>query len=188
MTQENMDELTTGERRAYAALPRELEPRAALEERTVALLRQRGHLPTPITAARSNTQRFITPTWLAGIAAAALAVFTTGVVVGQILGQRTAVQIIAAGAANTDEAVDHVQTAGRLYVAAITSLSQMSESASPEQRDSLRAVAMRILGEAAQEMTLLAPDDPLAAAVLRGLNQQSRQQGPTAPSRSVVWY
>jgi hypothetical protein len=55
-------------------------------------------------------------------------------------------------------------------------------------RDSVRAVALTVLGEAAEEMALLAPDDPLAAAVLRGLNQRSRQQEPAAPSRSVVWY
>jgi hypothetical protein len=183
------DELTPVERHAYTSLPREAALPEGLEERTVALLRQKGQLPTPITAARGIGRRYLSPAWIAGIAAAAVAVFASGVVAGQILGQRSAMQIVAAGrAGNATEAADRVQRAGRVYVAALSTLAQLSESASPAVQDSVRRVALRILSDAAQEMALLAPDDPLAAAVLRGLNQQSRDQSPAAPSRSVVWY
>ena len=40
----------------------------------------------------------------------------------------------------------------------------------------------------AEEIAQLAPDDPLAAAVLRGLDERSRAKGSEAPSRSVIWY
>ena len=63
-----------------------------------------------------------------------------------------------------------------------------AESVNPAQRDSARAVALRVLSQAAEEMVLLAPDDPLAAAVLRVQGQRGRQQNPEAASRSVVWY
>jgi len=34
----------------------------------------------------------------------------------------------------------------------------------------------------------LAPDDPLAAAVVRGLNDRTREQRPAPSTRSVVWF
>ena len=111
------EELSAAERAAFAGLRREAMPAADLEERTVAMLRRAGHLPTPLAA-----------------------------------------------------------------------LSQLPDSGNAAARDSVRIVALRVLGQAAQEMALIAPDDPLAAAVLRGLNQRSRENSPTAPSRSVVWY
>ena len=187
------DELTPGERRAFDALPREQPPPPSLEERTVAMLRTHGHLATPIGAAPSQRRwgpglRWSAP-WIAGAAAAALAIFASGVAVGQYVGTRNAALVIDANArGSAAELAGHVQRAGSLYVAALASLSQLPDSGSQVARDSARIVALRVLGEAAQEIALLAPDDPLAVAVLRGLNQRNRDQVPTVPSRSVVWY
>ncbi len=189
MNDDFRDELTPAERRAYASLPREAAPRPELEERVVAMLRVHGHLPTPISVARGGRNRRPAPAWLAGAVAAGLTLFVTGLAVGQYIGSRSVAVAFGAGsAASAAEVAAHVQRAGARYVAALAALSQLPDSASPAVKDSVRAVAVRVLGQAAQEMALIAPDDPLAAAVLRGLNQRDREQSPTAPSRSVMWY
>ncbi len=183
------DELTPVERRAYASLPREAAPNPELEERVVAMLRARGHLPTPISVARGGRTRRPAAAWLAGAVAAGLTLFVTGLAVGQYIGSRNVAFAMGRGSAqSTTEVAARVQRAGSLYVAALASLSSLPDGASPAARDSVRAVAVRVLGQAAQEMALIAPDDPLAAAVLRGLNQRDRQQSPAVPSRSVMWY
>jgi hypothetical protein len=182
------DELSPAEEAAFAALPREAAPRPALEERTVAALMARGVLPTPITAAPSHravgagARKF----WIPIAAAASLAVFASGLAVGQFLGQRSAFAAIRFGA-SAGEAASRMERVGNRYVEALAALSS-ADSVSPAVRDSVRAVALKVLGEAAQEMALLAPDDPLAAAVLRGLQQRDRLLNPDAPTRSVVWY
>jgi hypothetical protein len=193
MTDDPRDELSPAERRAFAALPRELAPAADLEERTVALLRRAGHLPTPITAAgrppATRAPAVAIRWWLTGAVAAALAVFASGLAVGQYLGARNAAMLMSAsGQPSAAEVAARVQRAGSLYVAALASLSELPDTGDADARASAQRVALRVLGAAAEEMALLAPDDPLAAAVLRGLNQRSRESGPTAPSRSVVWY
>ena len=63
------------------------------------------------------------------------------------------------------------------------------DSASVQDREQARQAAMQALGAAAEQMAHIAPEDPLAAAVLRGLNQRNRSvTGSDAPSRSVIWY
>src|SRR5258708_1667718 len=69
------EELSAAERRAFAALPRELEPKAALEERTVAMLRQHGQLPIPLVSRRQDAKTARTYWIAAGAIAAALAIF-----------------------------------------------------------------------------------------------------------------
>ncbi len=193
MTDETRDELSPAERRAFDALPREQAPAQSLEDRTVALLRRAGHLPTPITATHGGGLRHVPVVharwWLTGAVAAALAVFASGLAVGQYLGARNAAMVMSAsGRQSAAELAAHMQRAGSLYVSALASLSQLPDTGNAAARESARRVALQVLGAAAQEMALLAPDDPLAAAVLRGLNQRSRESDPTAPSRSVVWY
>ena len=63
-------------------LPVEVQPSTLLEERTVRELRRRGLL---------RRQRRIPAAWLTGSAAAALALFASGVAVGQWLGTRSVV-------------------------------------------------------------------------------------------------
>jgi hypothetical protein len=180
------DELSSAEQAAFAALPREIAPRPALEERTVAALMARGALPTPIAAAPSHRTMSVRRFWIPVAAAASLAIFASGLAVGQFLGSRSAFTAIRYGA-SASEAAERFERVGNRYVEALTALSS-ADSVNPAVRDSVRAVALKVLGDAAQEMALLAPDDPLAAAVLRGLQQRNRQQHPDAPTRSVVWY
>jgi len=183
------DGLGQAEREAFSRLPREAAPPADLEDRTVALLRRAGHLPTPLAARRGVAPAARAPWWIGGAVAAGLALFASGIAVGQYLGTRNAEQLVrATGRESAEELAAHVQRAGVLYTTALAALSQLPDSGNAAARDSVRVVALRVLGQAAQEMALIAPDDPLAAAVLRGLNQRSRENGPTAPSRSVVWY
>ena len=75
-----------------------------------------------------------------------------------------------------------------MYVAALVALNQLSDSADAPTRAKARQVALTALGAAAEEVAHLAPNDPLAAAVLRGLNERNRAQGPEPSSRSVVWF
>ncbi len=181
------DELSAGERRAFDALPRELVPAAELEDRTVALLRRTGHLPTPITVASGQGAR--SPRWwMAGAAAAAVAIFATGMAGGMYIGMHNAAIVANASARNAAEAADRVQRTGDRYVAALASLGRLADTSDVQGRARAREAALAVLGAAAEEIAHLAPDDPLAAAVMRGLNQRSREQRPEAPSRSVIWY
>jgi hypothetical protein len=187
MVSDPRDELSPAEQRAFAELPREFAPSASLEERTVAALRERGVLPTPITAARSRRRSRLGRAWLPVALAASLSIFTSGLLVGNYMGSRNMALQHLVGRESAQEAARHVQRAGSLYVAALAALSTDS-TPNRAVRDSVRTVAVKILTEAAEEMALLAPDDPLAAAVLRVQTQRARQQTPDAPSRQVVWY
>src|SRR5512134_3527372 len=95
--------LSTAEREAFAALPREGMPGRLLEERVVAELRHRGYL---------GARRARDPGWrLMPIAAAAgaVALFASGLAVGQWLGARHTADVMIAqqrqDAANTAAAV-----------------------------------------------------------------------------------
>ena len=183
------DELTTGERRAFAALPRELPPSASLEERTVAALRQHGQLPIPLQTHRRADAQTHRVWWISGAVAAALAIFASGMAVGQYLGMSGAVNLAQLTArSSAAEAAAHVRRTGDLYVAALASLNNLRDSSDTRGREQARQFALAALGAAAEEVAHIAPDDPLAAAVLRGLNQRSREQQPPASSRTVVWY
>ena len=189
-TPESEDMLTTGERRAFAALPREQEPDAALLERTIAMLRQRGQLPIPLDTLRRVVARSQRKTWwIAAAAAAALFIFGSGFAVGQYLGMSGALNLAQLTERSTAAVTAaHVRRAGDMYVAALASLGNLRDTTDLQGRAQARKFALAALGAAAEEVAHIAPDDPLAAAVLRGLNQRNRQQEPPAPSRTVVWY
>jgi hypothetical protein len=189
MTDERNEELSPAERRAFEQLPRESRLPPHLEDRVVAALRARGVLPTPLTIARGRTVSPALRFWIPVAAAASIAVFVSGFAVGQIVGTRS-VMPLAQRVVETDavRAAAQLQQAGSQYVTALASLSQQVDSVTPAVRDSVRSVALRVLGRAAEEMALIAPDDPLAAAVLRGMNARQQNAEPAAPSRSVVWY
>ncbi|MDO8666810.1 MAG: hypothetical protein Q7J79_09380 [Gemmatimonadales bacterium] len=180
------DTLSPAEQQAFDALPREQMPPSSLEDRTVALLRAHGHLPTPITVARHLRWR---GPWLVGAVAASLALFASGMALGQYLGTRNAVLLVAAGRnVSAAELAGHVERAGSNYVNALTLLAQLRDTSDVASRAKAREAALHVLGAAAEEIAHLAPNDPLAAAVLRGLDQRLREQRPAPPSRSVVWF
>ena len=181
--------LSPAEQSAFDALPREVRAPPSLEERTVALLRAHGQLPIPLGRARavSGVLEHTRVLWIAGAIAASLALFASGVALGQYLGARSVADIASRGLSAAD-AAEHIQRAGSLYVAALASLGALPDSTDPEARETARQAALTVLGTAAEEVVHLAPNDPLAAAVLRGLEQRGRLQRPAPPSRSVVWF
>jgi hypothetical protein len=181
------NELTPAERRAFDALPRDAAPPPGLEDRTVALLQARGLLAVPLRPVAGGPRR-VHPAWLVGSIAAGLALFASGAAVGQYLGARSATLAAAVGAGSSiTERAQHVEQAGSRYLEALASFSQHSDSADVATRRRATQAALTALGSAAEEVSRLAPDDPLAAAVLRGLAERSRGAQP-APTRAVVWY
>jgi hypothetical protein len=184
------DDLTPAERRAFEALPRERAPRAELEDRVVAALQRRGLLAIPLAAAAGGRRR-LAP-WLVGAVAASLALFAGGFAAGQYFGARSGAALALSGVqasrGSAAEVAAHAERAGTMYVAALVALNQLSDSADAPTRAKARQAALTALGAAAEEVAHLAPNDPLAAAVLRGLNERSREQGPAPSSRSVVWF
>jgi hypothetical protein len=182
------EDLTPTERRALDALPRERAPRAELEDRVVAGLQRRGLLPIPL--ALRTGRRHLVP-WLAGAVAASLALFAGGFAAGQFVGYRSgaaaALSGVQAGGTATQVAA-HAERVGALYVAALAALNQMNDTTDVTTRAKARQVALTALGAAAEEVAHLAPDDPLAAAVLRGLYERTQEQRPAPSTRSVVWF
>jgi hypothetical protein len=180
------DHLTPAERRALDALPREVEPPQGLEDRTVAMLQSRGMLAVPLRPVGATPRRWH-PVWLVGAAAASLALFASGLAVGEYLGARTATIAAAVGAGSMAQRAQNVERASNQYLEALASFSQWSDSADAGTRQRATQAALTSLSAAAREVARLAPDDPLAAAVLRGLAERANAGRP-APSRTVVWY
>jgi hypothetical protein len=182
------NDLTQAERRAFEALPREAEPPAGLEGRTVALLRARGVLAVPLRPLATPTRRWH-PAWLVGALAASLALFASGIAVGQFLGARSATIAAAVGMGSSlAERTQQVQRTGSEYVAALSALLQETDTSDAVSSQRATEAALGALGAAAQEVSRLAPTDPLAAAVLRGLTERRRSSQPPPPTRNVVWY
>ena len=122
------DQLSPAEREALDGLPREREPSAMLEERTVRALRNEG-LFRPVRRGGINPHAPFG--WLAAGIAAALVLFASGVVVGQWMGARSTVQaIVAVEEANAREVAVLVQQTGSQYAAALAALTQVPSSAS----------------------------------------------------------
>lgn len=181
------NDLTPAERRAFEALPREAEPPTSLEGRTVALLQARGVLAVPLRPLAAPTHRWH-PAWLVGALAASLALFASGIAVGQFLGARSATIAAAVGLGSSlAERTQQVQRTGSEYVAALSALLQETDTSDASRQRATEA-ALGALGAAAQEVSRLAPSDPLASAVLRGLTERRRASQPPPPTRNVVWY
>ena len=189
------DELTPEERAAFAALPREREPSRLLEERTVRALRERG-LVHARTTQPGRRLRF-PASWLAGAAAAAVALFMIGLQTGQSMGRRQAtdelVRVVQAN--NTQQAALQVQQTGSAYVNALSRFASLADSTSPAQSRQAqqgREVAVQMLRAAANELVRISPDDPLAAGILAALDRGRAQQQPTradsAGKERMVWF
>lgn len=166
-------------------LPLDVAPSALLEERTVKELHSRGLLRRP--------HRFPT-SWLVGSVAASIALFATGVVVGQWMGTRNTISTVAGLAPNgtAATAAAHVQETGTAYVQAlealVTSANQnQGQPPSPQARE----VALTALHAAANEVVRLAPNDPVATKILQGIEQARRQSQPLEErdaGRKIVWF
>jgi hypothetical protein len=187
MNERDEDDLTPDLRTELAALPRERDPGRLLEERTVRALRERGLIEAPAAGGRV---RRIPRAWLGGAAAAGIALFASGLAVGQWMGTRATVQVVeAARAADTRQAAQVVQQTGSAYVQALSRFAELSDSASAGQTAEGREVAASILRAAADELVRIAPDDPLAGAVLAGFARaDSAQAARTGEEQRTVWF
>ena len=181
-------ELTTAEREAFDALPREAMPSRLLEERLVAALRARGDL---------GQRRARRPAWdwgrlpLAAAAAAGIALFACGLALGQWLGARhTAEAMLALQRQDAANAAAAVQRTGSAYLSALGALAQASASSDPQEVARARETAQNVLHEAANEMVRLAPDDPVSAQILKGF-ESAKVQATRASNdgkQRLVWF
>lgn len=177
-------ELTTAEREAFDALPREAMPSRMLEERVVSALRARGL----IGAGRARR-----PAWewgrlpFAAAAAAGIALFACGLAIGQWMGARhTAEAMLAVQRQDAANASAAVQRTGAAYLSALGALVQASASSDPQEVARARETAQSVLHEAANEMVRLAPDDPVSAQILKGLDRAKVDAAPASAKR-LVW-
>ena len=189
---EHDDELTPAEREAFRALPRELDPGRLLEERTVNALREQGAFST----GQPRRVRFgFHPAWVAAAAAACVALFLGGFTVGQELANRRASQmVLEMRKQDAAQAAAMVQQTGSAYVAALSALADAARDphARGAELASAREVATNSLHAAASELVRLAPEEPLAAQILRGLEQAGRRDSlagrGVTEQRKVAWF
>lgn len=184
MTEHQDNELTAQEQAAFAALPRERNASAMLEQRTVRALRSRGLL------GRGSSLRVRAWIAAAGVAAAA-ALFMGGLAVGQWLGTRTVAQSMANTQAESAlEMAVAVQRAGSAYVTALSALAQTADTSSNSAIAQGREAALTALYAAVHELVLLAPDDPVAVTLWDVLERQRQLTSDVAQLqvRNVVWF
>lgn len=164
-------------------LPRDGMPSALLEERTVKELRSRGLL---------RRQRWLPTSWVVGSIAASIALFATGVVVGQYMGTRSTIDTVTTLVQNNPAAAAaHVQQTGTAYVQALEALVNSANSQQQTNSAQAREVALTALHAAANEVVRLAPNDPVATKILQGIEQAKRQAQPREQrdaGRNIVWF
>jgi hypothetical protein len=189
-------ELTPEERAAFAALPREREPSRLLEERTVRALRENGTIQAPARMGGGARGFRFPASWMAGAAAAAIAIFMVGLNAGRTLGARETMANVATivEAKSTRQAAVAVQQTGSAYVSALSRFATLADSAgsSSAQTQQGREVAVQMLRAAAGELVRISPDDPLAAGILAALDRAKTQgapaRGDSAGKERTVWF
>jgi len=184
MDEMNWNGLTPAEQKAFESLSREQEPSRLLEERTVRALKERG-LIRP-SAARPGIVR----PWMAIAAlAASVALFASGLALGQWMGARQTVDaLVAFYPDRTERAAALVQTTSSAHTAALSGLIEATEQADPATVEQAREVARAALWSAASEVVRLAPDDPLAVRILQEFERARTGQGTGEEARSFVWF
>ena len=185
MQHEDPTALTPQEQAAFDALPREVDPGRLLEERTVQALRERGLLDGRSTFGRSRSRVLVA----AGIAAS-IALFVTGLAVGQWIGTRSvAASMAEANHQTAMQAAAAVQRAGSAYVAALAALVQFADSSDATSVSQGREVALAALYAAVSELVVLAPTDPMSVAVRELLEPRSDPESAgRSEIRNVVWF
>lgn len=178
------DELPPGLRNALRGLPREREPGRLLEERTVRALREHGVIDA---AAPRRGIRRLPGAWIGGAVAASLALFASGVAVGQWMGARATADVVhAVQTESSRSAALLVQQTGTAYVQALGRLAAVQDSGA--QAGQGREVAVRMLRAAADELVKIAPDDPVASSVLAGFQKADTTRAAAGDKQRVVWF
>ncbi len=162
------------------ALPREGGPGDLLEERTVRALRAAGLL---------GRRRIVGRASIIGAAAAAVALFASGLAAGQWIGSRNAAQMLVAQRnAGLQQTAAVVERTGSAYVAALAALAESQQSRTSTDALYARETAMSTLHEAANQMVRLAPNDPVAVGILQGLDQATVRTPERPKARRVIWF
>jgi hypothetical protein len=194
------DRLTPEEKVAFQKLPRETEPSDLLEERVVRSLREGGFLAR--SGSRPEAKGFWLRPWLmAGSIAASLALFVTGLVVGQWMGARNTTEaFLAVREQDASQLALRIQEAGSAYVAALAALGELKGSSMPGESE-VRAdpgaagfeagqeVAMGALFGAASELARMAPGDADILRVIQILeDRKARDEGREEAATNVIWF
>jgi hypothetical protein len=162
------------------ALPRELQASDLLEERTVRALRDAGIL---------GRRRVITRGWIAGAVAASIALFSSGLALGQWIASRNAANmLVAQHNANLQQTAALVEKAGNAYVQAMASLAESQQPRTSADALYARETALTILHQAANQMVRIAPNDPVAVNILQGLDQANTRPPERRKARRVIWF
>ena len=183
----NEDELTPRERRAFAELPRQEQPTAALEDVTVAALRRRGLL-------RDHRSHGLTvsPLRLALAASLVCALLLGAFSLGQYQGSRqTADALIALQQSNDEQVAAEVQRTAAAYLTALADLAEASRNQASPQQAAGREAAMQALYQVADRMIALAPDDPVASRILQAFQQADAKVQPVdirPTEQRVIWF
>lgn len=178
------DELPPELRSALQDLPRVREPGRLLEERTVRALREHGVIEA---AAPRRGIRRLPASWLGGAVAASLALFASGMAVGQWMGTRATAEVVSAvQAENSRNTAMLVQQTGTAYVQALSKLATTRDSGAHAAQG--REVAVQMLRAAADELVRIAPDDPVASAVLAGFQKADTTKAAAGDKQRVVWF
>jgi hypothetical protein len=177
----NDDPLMTRLSEALANLPREREPSAGLEERTVTALVQHGLL-----GPRRHLVIELTNWRLAGIAAAALLLVVGGFAIGRYLGPRPSSTVPMTGVADGFLLAATVQGTGGEYLAALKNLTTLSSILDDEDVDQGREVALTTLASAASAMTHIVPKDEVLRRLLPAIVQPDAGGIPVPGSLQVI--
>ena len=175
------EQLSPEEKRALQSLPRERLPNPGLEERTVRVLRQRDIL---------RPRRAFTPLHVGLAAAAGLALFFAGVLYGQWgTDGLSGGQNVQQPAVNTQTASELVELTGAAYVNALSSFALSSDSTNTDEWVRGRQAALEVFREAANEVVVLVPEDPLVGEILRGMEAVERvENSGNDETRYIVWF
>jgi hypothetical protein len=187
---EEEEELTEQEREAFRALPREMIPPASLEDRVVDVLRGEGLLHAGVVDARVARWPRRASTW-AGAAAAAVALFASGMVMGQRSATRSVADAMAQRLAGDPVAqAAQVQEAGSDYVRAVAHLADLAAKGDPGAVAPGREAARVALHAAALELARLSPDDPTLRLVLAVLEDRLHTAVPDSVggARTTIWF
>jgi hypothetical protein len=189
--QDMHDDLTPEERQAFAALSRQRIPPAALEERVVGALRAEGLLSqdTRRTAGASGVR----PWWTAAAVAAGVALFASGVAVGQWRAGGPTPDVVSTAVdrgADPEQAATQVQEAGSEYVRAVAHLAELAGRDGAGELASGAEAARVALHAAALELARVRPDDPTLRLVLAVLEERADAAADSTPgpARKTIWF
>jgi hypothetical protein len=205
-------ELTPEEKMAFQSLPREAEPSDLLEERIVRSLKDEGILgprgagthETGLPLAKGHVARgsWFRPWMAAAAVAASLALFSSGIFLGQWLGTRTTAQVfLAVREQDATQLAMTIQEAGSQYVSALAALSRLragqpaegtqdpGPSFTDQELEQGKEAAIGALYGAVFELARSNPGDVDLLSVLRILeDRRAREEGYSGGARNVVWF